>query len=237
MMDIMVPETCWASNKICNKYHLLHLVGILFPHIKGEIVPVPFVKTFRGSELKLDSFVTKVSDGVRCQTHASTSLPRKMNARYPFFEVCHLVPVSIVAETPCLSWINYWTRSFGGMKLTGEKWGTRRNTCPSATRSGPIIIIIIIIIIIHVHELLGVFPVPWSSKWSWSLHLFFGRPMFLLPSGLYCSACFGILFLSILCTCCIHFFWYCFISFTMFCAPVFTLIYWLLLLLFILIRM
>ena len=33
MMGIMVPETCWASNKICNKYHLLHLVGILFPHM------------------------------------------------------------------------------------------------------------------------------------------------------------------------------------------------------------
>ena len=32
MMGIMVPETCWASNKSCNKYHLLHLVGILFPH-------------------------------------------------------------------------------------------------------------------------------------------------------------------------------------------------------------
>ena len=33
MMGIMVPETCWASNKICNKNHLLHLVGILFPNI------------------------------------------------------------------------------------------------------------------------------------------------------------------------------------------------------------
>jgi hypothetical protein len=33
MMGIMVPETCWVSNKICNKKHLLHLVGILFPHI------------------------------------------------------------------------------------------------------------------------------------------------------------------------------------------------------------
>ena len=30
MMGIMVPETCWASNKICNKKHLLHLVGIYF---------------------------------------------------------------------------------------------------------------------------------------------------------------------------------------------------------------
>jgi hypothetical protein len=27
------PYTCWASNKICNKNHLLRLVGILFPHI------------------------------------------------------------------------------------------------------------------------------------------------------------------------------------------------------------
>ena len=30
IMGLMVPETCWASNKICNKNHLLHLVGILF---------------------------------------------------------------------------------------------------------------------------------------------------------------------------------------------------------------
>jgi hypothetical protein len=37
MMGIMVPETCWASNKICNKKkHLLHLVGILFPHTKDD---------------------------------------------------------------------------------------------------------------------------------------------------------------------------------------------------------
>jgi hypothetical protein len=36
MMGIMVPETCWASNKICNKNHLLHLVGILIPHINDD---------------------------------------------------------------------------------------------------------------------------------------------------------------------------------------------------------
>jgi len=79
----------------------------------------------------------------------------------------------------------------------------------------------------HVLEGLGVFPVPWFSRWSWSLYLFLGRPMFLRPFGLYCSACFGSLFVSILCTCCSHFFWYCFISFTMFCVPVFCLIHWL----------
>ena len=50
--------------------------------------------------------------------------------------------------------------------------------------------------------------------------------MFLRPFGLYCSACFGCPFVSILCTCCSHFFWYCFISFTMLCAPVFCLIHW-----------
>ena len=78
----------------------------------------------------------------------------------------------------------------------------------------------------HHHVPEGVFPVPWSSRWSWSLHLFLGRPMFLRPFRSYCSACSGSLFVSILCTCCNHFFWYCFISFTMFCAPVFCLIHW-----------
>ena len=57
----------------------------------------------------------------------------------------------------------------------------------------------------HVPEGLGVFPLPWSSRWSWSLHLFLGRPMFLRPFGLYCIACFGSLFVSILCTWCSHF--------------------------------
>jgi hypothetical protein len=40
----MVPETCWACNKICNKNNLLHLVGILFPQNNwlfnfGELYP------------------------------------------------------------------------------------------------------------------------------------------------------------------------------------------------------
>ena len=37
MMGIEMPETCWASNKICNKKPLLHLVGILFPHKWSEL--------------------------------------------------------------------------------------------------------------------------------------------------------------------------------------------------------
>ena len=54
---------------------------------------------------------------------------------------------------------------------------------------------------VYVHEGLGLIPVPWSSKWNWSVHLFLCRPMCLRPFGLYCNACFGILFVSILCTC------------------------------------
>ena len=42
MMGTIVPETCWANNKICNKNHLLHLVGILFPHINMLLVCVSF---------------------------------------------------------------------------------------------------------------------------------------------------------------------------------------------------
>ena len=34
---MQLPETCWASNNICNKKPLLHLVGILFPHINDDI--------------------------------------------------------------------------------------------------------------------------------------------------------------------------------------------------------
>jgi len=55
---------------------------------------------------------------------------------------------------------------------------------------------------------------------------FFGSPMFLRPFGLYCSALFCILFVPILCTCCSHFIWYCFISSSMLCAPVLSLIHW-----------
>ena len=73
----------------------------------------------------------------------------------------------------------------------------------------------------HVQEGLGLILFLVSSKWNWSLHLFLGRPMCLRPFGLYCSACLGILFVSILCMCCSLFSWYCFISFTIFSAPVF----------------
>jgi len=79
----------------------------------------------------------------------------------------------------------------------------------------------------HVHEGLGVFPAPWSSRWNWSLHLFLGRPTFLPPFGLYCSAWLGILFVSILCMCCSHFSWYYFyLLYYILCSCFFPLIHW-----------
>ena len=51
--------------------------------------------------------------------------------------------------------------------------------------------------------------------------------VFLRPFGLYRNACFGNLFVSILCTCCGHYSWYCFISFTIYSVlPFFSLIHW-----------
>jgi hypothetical protein len=36
MMGRVVPDTCWASNKICNKNYLLHSGGILFPYVNDD---------------------------------------------------------------------------------------------------------------------------------------------------------------------------------------------------------
>ena len=37
MMGIMVPETCWANSKFCNKKtNMLHLVCLLFPRINDD---------------------------------------------------------------------------------------------------------------------------------------------------------------------------------------------------------
>ena len=57
MMGIVVPETCWASNKICNKNHLLHVVGILFPHINLWFFDLPSRKL----KAKLDRQKSKLN--------------------------------------------------------------------------------------------------------------------------------------------------------------------------------
>jgi len=78
----------------------------------------------------------------------------------------------------------------------------------------------------HVPEGLGLIPVPCILKMK-LVPLSLPQSSYVSSSfGLYCSACFGILFVSILCMCCSHFSWYCFISFTIFSAPIFSLIHW-----------
>ena len=78
----------------------------------------------------------------------------------------------------------------------------------------------------HVQEGLGLIPVPCILKMKLVPPSLPRSSYVFLSFGLYCSACLGILFVSILCTCCSHFSWYCFISFTIFPAPVFSLIHW-----------
>ena len=66
----------------------------------------------------------------------------------------------------------------------------------------------------HVQEGLGLIPVPCILKMK-LVPPPLRRSSYVSSSfGLYCSACLGILFVSILCMCCSHFSWYCFISFT-----------------------
>ena len=50
--------------------------------------------------------------------------------------------------------------------------------------------------------------------------------MFLLPLGSSCSACLGILLLSILCKCCNNISWYFCMSRPVFCTPSLSLTYW-----------
>jgi hypothetical protein len=59
-------------------------------------------------------------------------------------------------------------------------------------------------------EVSGAVPVLYPSKWSWSFHLFFGRPMPLFPFGLHFSACLGTVSLPIPSMCCSHSRCYCF---------------------------
>ena len=53
MMGTVVHETCWASDKICNKNHLLHLVGILFP----QPVKIQHYKVMKFLSLKITCMV------------------------------------------------------------------------------------------------------------------------------------------------------------------------------------
>ena len=88
MMGIMVPETYWASNKFCNKNHLLHLIGILFPHINHNYVEhfydyhMPMFNAHNVSDVyRLKATTTRSS--YRCtENRSSHEIPGHMQSFY-----------------------------------------------------------------------------------------------------------------------------------------------------------
>jgi len=87
MMGIVMPETCWASNKICNKKPMLHLVGILFPHNWRIVTQSNICATWRlgnvSESLSLSLFVC----------HAFVRYPT--TARYNCKSLITIVPATV----------------------------------------------------------------------------------------------------------------------------------------------
>ena len=108
MMGIMVPETCWASNKICNKNHLLHLVSILLTHI--STFHLLFLVKYKKSEYSCK----KVGKPVHYQSYIK--LPQnclkilsgscEQLVGFPLFEECQFKHKSITAELALFLLIN-----------------------------------------------------------------------------------------------------------------------------------
>jgi hypothetical protein len=59
-MGTVVPDTFRASNKISNKNHLLHLVGIWFPHINDDARSKPHQKTWLLPKLPAEGQLPKL---------------------------------------------------------------------------------------------------------------------------------------------------------------------------------
>ena len=72
MMSIMLPETCWAGSTICNEKHLLHLVGILFPHIVLIELCVKIMVSCPRMILKAFKNLQKAAVNIIMSVHPST---------------------------------------------------------------------------------------------------------------------------------------------------------------------
>ena len=88
MMRIVVPETCWASNKICNKNHLLHLVSILFPHMNNRKFSARVIqgnrRTFLRADCKSYWVVNQVAQKIhRCKTPTDLFKPQLLYITVP----------------------------------------------------------------------------------------------------------------------------------------------------------
>ena len=118
MMRIMVPETCWASNKICNKNHLLHLVGILFPHISTSNTVVKNFTSIRKVSACIFFLVVKTKGAESCKCKGYHDQHCTMVSTVPWSALYHfdhhncqswwmnfVFDYSFVVTVPCYIWI------------------------------------------------------------------------------------------------------------------------------------
>ena len=106
MMGIMVPETCWASNKFCNKEtKLLHLVG----HLNFHILTTMQVKLTSSSSVHLCSLPPQLRLCIHTQrvtfpyfldrsVGSASILPRLLL----FLFLCVCVPIVYVSMYLCI---------------------------------------------------------------------------------------------------------------------------------------
>jgi hypothetical protein len=102
MMGLMVPETCWANNKICNKNHLLHLVGILFPHInedaRSKSLQIPYV-TLR--------FLCTRCNNLFCAGYHKNYLKfNNLNIFVELIPLCYILKIDILLQSSTISFIS-----------------------------------------------------------------------------------------------------------------------------------
>ena len=113
IMGIVVPETCWESNRICNINHLLHLVGILFPHIIDDarsnslqihicLLPVLHIKpTIKYSHSTKIHYISVSVVGFAASLGLNKSycwrLRRILNSLYQHSCACYVVTCSCTA--------------------------------------------------------------------------------------------------------------------------------------------
>ena len=107
MMGIVLPETCWACNKICNTYNLLHLVGILFPHNNDDA---------RSKSLQMYFYITILTVNITAnitpadiRKNSFIGLPKwvlrfQLAFKFPFQNPSRAYPASVSFPVPSASY-------------------------------------------------------------------------------------------------------------------------------------
>ena len=105
MMGIKVPETFWESNKICNKYHLLRLVGILF-------YTYWFMKYFKCLIMSGGDGVVSLAESLlqgpsrNCQKYLTLCTLTVMCV--PFWVFCFVLSFFVLFACKCVLYYCHW---------------------------------------------------------------------------------------------------------------------------------